>query len=74
MSAGLNLEPAIDRPDDFYEALIAAHRGLDEAQSLALNSRLILLLANQIGSADVLIAAIACAAAIASSPDGPQAG
>lgn len=74
MSASLNLEPAIDRPDDFYEALIAAHRGLDEAQSLALNSRLILVLANQIGSADVLIAAIACAAGDRSTPGTDGAG
>ena len=29
----LNIEPAIARPDDFYEALIDAHRDLTEEQS-----------------------------------------
>ncbi|MFN3630136.1 MAG: FAD-dependent monooxygenase, partial [Casimicrobiaceae bacterium] len=35
--------------DAFYEALIDAHRGLNEAESHALNARLILILANHIG-------------------------
>ena len=59
MSGKLTLEPAIVAPDDFYEALIAAHRDLTEEQSQMLNARLILLLANQIGDTDVLRAAIA---------------
>ncbi|NRF65677.1 DUF2783 domain-containing protein [Aquincola sp. S2] len=46
--------PHLDAPDDFYEALIDAHRGLDSAQSQALNARLVLLLANHIGSLAVL--------------------
>lgn len=46
--------PNLESPDDFYEALIEAHRGLDDAQSEALNARLILLLANHVGSLDVL--------------------
>jgi hypothetical protein len=50
----LNLESAIDRPDDVRETLIAAHRGLSDAQSLALNSRPIPVLANQIGSAQLI--------------------
>ena len=58
MSGKLNLEPAIAAPDDFYEALIAAHRDLTEEQSRMLNARLILLLANQIGDAVILHAAI----------------
>ena len=41
-------------PDDFYEALIDMHRDLDEAQSEAVNARLILLLANHIGDMQVL--------------------
>jgi hypothetical protein len=61
MSARLKVEPAIDRPDDFYEALIAAHRDLTDAQSLALNCRLILILANQIGDVDLLKDALALA-------------
>jgi hypothetical protein len=34
--------------DDFYNALMDAHAGLDEAASHALNARLVLLMANQI--------------------------
>ena len=41
-------------PDDFYEALIDAHRDLSAAESHALNARLVLLLANHIGDLDVL--------------------
>jgi hypothetical protein len=40
--------------DAFYERLIAAHQGLDEAQSAQLNARLLLLLANQVGDGAVL--------------------
>jgi anthranilate phosphoribosyltransferase len=54
-------EPNIGRPDDFYQALIDAHAGLTEAQSAALNARLILLLANQVGDFETLRAAIAAA-------------
>ena len=57
----LNTEPNIARPDDFYQALIDAHAGLAEAQSAALNARLILLLANQVGDLDTLRAAIEAA-------------
>ena len=49
------------RADDFYAALIAAHDGLDERQSAALNARLILLLANLVGDTDIIIAAIEAA-------------
>ena len=50
----LNTEPNINRPDDFYQALIDTHRDLSDEQSLAVNARLILLLANHIGDNDVL--------------------
>ena len=40
--------------DAFYEALLDAHEGLTREQSEALNARLILLLANQIGDAKLL--------------------
>lgn len=40
--------------DDFYEALIEAHRDLDDEQSQRLNARLILLLANHVGDLKVL--------------------
>jgi len=57
-AAALITDPNIDRPDDFYQALIDAHRDLSEADSLRLNSRLILILANQVGSTDRLLEAI----------------
>ncbi|NNG05952.1 MAG: DUF2783 domain-containing protein [Inquilinus sp.] len=41
-------------PDDFYAALIDSHRGLTADQSLRLNARLVLLLANHIGNAEIL--------------------
>jgi Protein of unknown function (DUF2783) len=47
--------------DDFYEMLIEAHRDLDEAQSQALNARLILLLANHIGDMALLREALGLA-------------
>ena len=40
--------------DDFYEALIAAHEGLSEAQSHELNAKLVLFLSNHIGDLRVL--------------------
>ena len=54
-------EPHLSAPDDFYEALIDAHRDLTLAESQALNARLVLLLANHIGTLDVLKAALAAA-------------
>ena len=53
--------PHLDSPDDFYEALIEAHRDLDNPASHALNARLVLLLANHIGSLDVLQQALQAA-------------
>ena len=47
-------DPNLGAPDDFYEAVIAMHRGLTEAQSALVNARLILLLANHIGDLDIL--------------------
>ena len=53
--------PHLESPDDFYEALIEAHRDLDNPASQALNARLVLLLANHIGSLDVLQQALQAA-------------
>lgn len=47
--------------DTFYEQLLDAHSGLSRDESEALNARLILLLANQIGDSAVLSACIASA-------------
>ncbi|MDE2092694.1 MAG: DUF2783 domain-containing protein [Burkholderiales bacterium] len=63
-------EPHLSAPDDFYEALIDAHRDLTFEQSQALNARLVLLLANHIGTLDVLKEALA--AARNSAAVGPQ--
>ena len=50
MRTELNLQDA----DSFYEQLLDAHQGLSREQSELLNARLILLLANQVGDAEVL--------------------
>ena len=49
----------LPNPDAAYAALIAAHEGLSEAQSHAMNARLILLLMNHIGDDAVLRDALA---------------
>ncbi|WP_306259001.1 DUF2783 domain-containing protein [Pararhizobium sp. IMCC21322] len=46
-----NLSP---NSDDFYAALMEAHEGLTFADSQALNARLVLLLANEIGDLKLL--------------------
>jgi len=57
----LNTAPNLEAPDDFYEALIETHQGLSTEQSHALNARLVLLLANHIGSLGVLREALKAA-------------
>ena len=52
--AKLNTELNLASPDDFYERLLAAHRGLTDEQSALVNAKLVLLLANHIGDAEVL--------------------
>jgi hypothetical protein len=60
--------PNLTRPDDSYAALIAAHEGLSEAESHALNARLILILMNQIGDHAVLAEALKLARDPAAAP------
>ena len=57
LEANANLEAA----DDFYEALIERHQGLAVDESHALNARLVLILANHIGSMAVLREALEAA-------------
>ena len=57
----LTLDPNISDPDGFYERLLKAHEGLSDKESEALNARLILILANQIGDADILAEALEAA-------------
>ena len=54
----LYTQPNLQACDDFYEALIATHQGLETAQSHALNARLVLLLANHIGHQGALLHAL----------------
>ena len=58
---GLTLTPNIADPDGFYDALLAAHDGLNDAESEALNARLVLVLANHIGDRNILKAALEAA-------------
>jgi Protein of unknown function (DUF2783) len=67
----LNVDPNFDDADAFYAALIDVHRGLDETRSTALNARLILLLANHIGTQSVLLDALAKARASVDADDAP---
>ena len=48
------------RPDDVYNAIVDAHRDLNEEQCRAFDARLVLLLANHVGD-DVLREALAAA-------------
>lgn len=59
----MRTDPAIEDPDAFHARWVAAHEGLTEQESFELNARLVLLLANQVGSAQVLAACIDAASA-----------
>ena len=56
-------ETNLAAPDDFYEALIDAHRDLSNEQSQEMNAALILLLADHLGDMAVLREALAQARA-----------
>lgn len=62
MSNQLRTEPNLERPDEFYEALLRAHDGRDGEAGRLLDARLILLLANHIGEHETLLEAIRLAA------------
>ena len=64
--------PNLEAPDEFYEALIECHRGLSDEASHALNARLVLLLANQVGSLQILKQALRAARAGATEPFSPE--
>jgi len=59
--ADLITTPNIQNADDFYAELLAAHEGLSDADSDALNARLLLTLSNHIGDRDILSAALVLA-------------
>ncbi|HEY8566392.1 MAG TPA: DUF2783 domain-containing protein [Beijerinckiaceae bacterium] len=48
-------------PDRAYRLLVDAHRGLSDEESAALNTRLVLILANEVGDLGTLEEAIALA-------------
>jgi hypothetical protein len=52
----LKRNPNVADPDGLYAAIIDAHADLSEAESVALNACLVLLLANHIGDPAVLAA------------------
>ena len=64
----LNTAPNLAYPDEFYEALIEMHHDRDDAESQAVNARLILLLANHIGDLDTLREAMRLARDVALEP------
>ena len=57
----LQREANMADPDGLYAAILEAHARLTEAESAALNARLVLLLANHIGDAAVLAEALVLA-------------
>lgn len=57
----LETRPNFNRPDESYALLIKAHEGLSEAESHAMNARLILILMNQIGDHAVIADALSLA-------------
>jgi hypothetical protein len=61
--ARLRTQLQFAEPDAAYVTLIEARRGLSEAEAAALDTRLVLLLANHIGDLDVLKEAVALAKA-----------
>ena len=68
----LDTRPRLDDQDLAFESLVEAHRELTPDQSRRLDARLVLLLANHIGSVTVLREAIAAAREAAWDP--PEAG
>lgn len=69
----LDTTPRLDDPDALFAALAEAHRDLSPAASRHLDAALVLLLANQIGDTQTVIAAIGAArAAILAQPDAPS--
>ena len=59
--SGPGRELDVGDADAFYAAVIEAHAGLSQDESIALNARLVLLLANRVGDMTVLKEAIATA-------------
>ena len=54
----LTITPNFQDADGFYAALLAAHKSLSDAESQALNARLVLILANHVGDRAILAEAL----------------
>jgi hypothetical protein len=54
-------DPRIANPDEFYQLLLDAHRGLSDDQGRKVMAKLLLLLGNHIGDVEVVRQAIAIA-------------
>jgi Protein of unknown function (DUF2783). len=54
-------EPNLADPDGIYARLIALHDNRSKEESVRINARLILLLANHIGHEDILLQALSLA-------------
>ena len=63
MEGALRRTLNLAKPDDIYNALIDAHKGLSDEECRAFDARLILLLVNHIGDEAVIREALAGAAA-----------
>lgn len=57
----LSTQSNFPNPDIAYRSIVEAHRGLSDAQSAALDTALVLILANHIGDIGVLKDALALA-------------
>ena len=57
MSA-LITSPNLANPDEIYQRLNELHAGRTDAESMRINAKLILILANHIGSDDAILEAI----------------
>lgn len=70
--SGLDTSPNFARADDLYQKLIDAHAGLSDAESMKLNAKLVLILANHIGNPAIVEQALALARAADRSKGDPQ--
>ncbi len=67
----LDLAPRLSDPDALFAALVAAHEGLPPGASRRLDAKLVLLLANHIGDAGVVLDALRVAQATDEPTDEP---
>lgn len=64
MEGALRRTLNLAKPDDVYNALVDAHKGLSDEECRAFDARLILLLVNHIGDEDVILEALKEAASL----------